>query len=161
MLEQVTVEKAEYSDLEEILTLQKLTFESEAKLFNDYLITPLTQSFESIQEDFKNNVYLKVIYNHRIIGSVRANMKDNICNIGRLIVHPEYQDNGIGKLLMFDIENRFKNCEKYSLFTAKRIEKNLKFYETLGYEAVKEEKVKENLIFVYYIKKNYKKNKSY
>jgi ribosomal protein S18 acetylase RimI-like enzyme len=154
MINQTTVEKALSSDLEEILTLQKLTFQNEAELFNDYTITPLIQTLESIKDDFKNNIYLKATYNSIIIGSVRAYIKDNICHIGRLIVHPEYQNKGIGKLLMQNIENCFESCEKYSLFTAKRIEKNVIFYKKLGYDVVNEEKVNDNLIFVYYNKDN-------
>jgi ribosomal protein S18 acetylase RimI-like enzyme len=152
MVNQPIVEEALFSDLEEILILQKSAFQNEAELFNDYSITPLVQTLDSIENDFKINVYLKAVSDGIIIGSVRAYLDDNICNIGRLIVHPDYQNKGIGRLLMNSIESYFKNCTDYSLFTAKRIEKNLRFYEKLGYKTVREEKINDNLIFVYYNK---------
>jgi ribosomal protein S18 acetylase RimI-like enzyme len=150
----MVIEKALFCDIAEILTLQKLAFQSEAKLFNDYLIIPLTQSIESIEEDFKNNLYLKAVHNGKIIGSIRAYVKENICYIGRLFVHPDHQNKGIGKSLMYHIEELFNSCKKYSLFTAKRVSKNLYFYNKLGYSIVREEKINENLTFVYYEKDN-------
>lgn len=150
----MVIEKAQFCDLEDILSLQKLAFKSEAKLFNDYSITPLTQSIESIKEDFKNNMYLKALYDGKILGSIRAYEKENICYIGRLFVHPDYQNKGIGKSLMYHIEELFNGCKIYSLFTAKRVSKNLHFYNELGYSIVREEKVNEKLTFVFYNKVN-------
>jgi GNAT superfamily N-acetyltransferase len=150
----MVIEKAQFCDLEDILSLQKLAFQSEAKLFNDYTITPLTQSIESIEEDFKNNLYLKAVHDGKILGSIRAHEKENICYIGRLFVHPDHQNKGIGKSLMYHIEELFKSCKMYSLFTAKRCSKNLYFYDKMGYGIVREEKVNEKLTFVFYSKDN-------
>jgi GNAT superfamily N-acetyltransferase len=150
----MVIEKAQFCDLEDILSLQKLAFQSEAKLFNDYTITPLTQSIESIEEDFKNNLYLKAVHDGKILGSIRAHEKENICYIGRLFVHPDHQNKGIGKSLMYHIEELFNSCKMYSLFTAKRASKNLYFYDKLGYRIVREEKVNEKLTFVFYSKDN-------
>ena len=150
----MVIEKAQFCDLHNILSLQKLAFQSEAKLFNDYSIAPLTQSLESIEEDFNNNLYLKAVCDGKILGSVRAFEKQNVCYIGRLIVHPEHQNKGIGKSLMYHIEELFNGCKTYSLFTAKRVPRNLHFYDKLGYSIVEEEKVDENLTFVFYNKDN-------
>jgi hypothetical protein len=46
---QMVIEKAQFCDIEEILSLQKLAFQSEVELFNDYSITPLTQSIASLK----------------------------------------------------------------------------------------------------------------
>ena len=127
---------------------------SEAKLFNDFMIPPLTQTTDSIEDDYKSHLYLKAVSDDKIIGSIRAYEKDNICHIGRLFVHPEHQNKGVGKLLMSHIEKLFNGCKVYSLFTAKRVSKNLYFYDNLGYSITKEEKIKDNLTFVYYAKEN-------
>jgi N-acetylglutamate synthase-like GNAT family acetyltransferase len=150
----MVIEEAQFCDLEDILSLQKLAFQSEAKLFNDYSITPLTQSLESIEENFKNNLYLKAVHDGKILGLIRAFEKENICYIGRLIVHPDHQNKGIGKSLMYHIEELFNGCMMYSLYTAKRVSKNLYFYNKLGYSIVEEEKVNEKLTFVFYNKNN-------
>jgi ribosomal protein S18 acetylase RimI-like enzyme len=143
------VEKSLYENLDEILILQKLAYQSEAEICNDYEIPPLTQTLEGIREDYKNQIILKAVTDREIIGSIRAYEKDKVCYIGRLIVHPDYQNKGIGKILMKNIEKHFCKCNKYSLFTGKNSLKNLYFYNSLGYQQIREEKVNENLIFIY------------
>ncbi|MGE5457222.1 MAG: GNAT family N-acetyltransferase, partial [Methanococcaceae archaeon] len=90
-----------------ILELQKTAFLSEAELYNDYNIEPLTQSFDSITTDFKIYTFLKAEYNSKIVGSVKARETVEFCWIGRLIVAPEFQNRGIGRKLMTHIENEF------------------------------------------------------
>jgi hypothetical protein len=46
------IEKATVFDAEEILTLQKLAYQSEAEIYNDFNIPPLVQTLESIEKDF-------------------------------------------------------------------------------------------------------------
>jgi ribosomal protein S18 acetylase RimI-like enzyme len=137
------IEKALYEDLDEILALQKLAYISEAEICNDYKIPPLTQTLEGIRDDFSKQIILKIADGGRIIGSVRAYEKDGICYIGRVIVHPERQNKGLGKILMKGIEDTFSTCTRYSLFTRKSSLRNLYFYSSLGYMTVGEEKVNE------------------
>ncbi len=148
----IAIDKAEYYDLEEILSVQKLAFRGEAESFNDHAIAPLIQTLESIQDDFRSNCYLKAVLDDKIVGSVRAYEKDTVCHIGRLFVHPEFQNRGIGSSLMIYIERLFTHCAAYTLFAAKRVFKNVKFYGSLGYRIVKEETAKDNLTFVYFLK---------
>lgn len=143
------IEKAEMKDMEEILALQKLAYQSEAELCNDYSIPPLKQSLESIKEDFSKMIILKAVEEGKIIGSVRAFEENEVCHIGRLIVHPTCQNKGIGKLLVHHIEDCFSTCKKYSLFTGNKSVKNLSFYGKLGYRSVKEEEINEKLTLVY------------
>ena len=143
------IEKALFEDLEEILALQKLAYRSEALIYNDFGIPPLTQTLESIRDDFRNQVILKAVEGGRIIGSARAYEKDGTCYIGRVIVHPECQNMGIGKKLMLAVEEIFPQCHKFSLFTGKNSAKNLYFYGSLGYKQVREEHIHDSLTFVY------------
>ena len=41
---QMTIEKARFRDIEEILAVQKFAFQNEAETFKDYTIDPLAQS---------------------------------------------------------------------------------------------------------------------
>jgi ribosomal protein S18 acetylase RimI-like enzyme len=143
------IECSAKEDLNALLDLQKLAYQSEAQLCNDYTIPPLTQTYESISSDFSNMTILKAVdENDNIIGSVRAYEKEGVCHIGRLFVHPDYQNRGIGRLLMQDIEKRFSNCIKYALFTGKHSIKNLCFYQKIGYKIVGEEQLNNKVTII-------------
>ena len=150
------IDKALYEDLEEILALQKLAYKSEAEICNDFGIPPLTQTLEGIRQDYENQSILKMVVDGKIIGSVRAYEKDDVCYIGKLIVHPDQQNKGFGKCLMKEIEECFSDCKKYSLFTGKKSSRNLFLYGKLGYKIIGEEFVNDNLTFVYLEKENKK-----
>nr|HPO51172.1 GNAT family N-acetyltransferase [Spirochaetota bacterium] len=51
--------KAEYDDLEEILTLQKFSYEENGRRYNNFNIPPLTQTLDDIREEFKKQIFLK------------------------------------------------------------------------------------------------------
>ncbi len=148
------VTKALYEDLDEILELQKLAYKSEAELVGDYTIPPLTQTLDGMKQDFVDQVILKSEICGKIVGSVRACEQDGVCYIGRLIVHPEHQNKGIGKELMRSVEEHFGCCRSFSLFTGLKSEKNLHVYGSIGYRKVREEKVNDKLTLVYLEKAN-------
>ena len=67
--------------------LQKACYESEAALYDDYSIPPLTETIESMRAS-SIGMSLKAVEGGVIIGSVRARVEEETCQIGRLIVHP-------------------------------------------------------------------------
>jgi ribosomal protein S18 acetylase RimI-like enzyme len=150
----MTMAKAKIEDLPEILQLQKLCYQENAKRYNDYNIPPLTQTLEELKNEYSNSIILKAEENSKIIGSIRAYEKNNICYIGRVIVHPDYQNRGIGKKMMAEIESRFPQAKKFELFTGYKDEKNIYFYTKLGYKIFKEESHGDNLKFVFLEKTN-------
>lgn len=150
----IKIKKAEACDLKEILRLQKAAYQSEAELYKDYSIPPLVQSLEDIKEEYKKSCFLIAEKKKSIIGSVRAVEEDGTCKIGRLIVRPDSQNQGIGKMLMAAIEAKFPDCGGFELFTGKRSIKNIRLYESLGYERCREEEVNERLALVYMKKLN-------
>jgi ribosomal protein S18 acetylase RimI-like enzyme len=128
------IKKATVLDAEEILALQKLAYQSEAEIYNDFNIPPLVQTLESIQKDLEDQFFLKVLMDGRIIGSVRAYAKEDTCYIGRLIVQPDFQNRGVGTKLMSEIEKVFNHCKRFELFTGDKSERNLYLYQKLGYQ---------------------------
>lgn len=138
IIDQVTVHKAEYSDLKDILDLQKTAFRSEAELYDNYTIEPLMQTIDSIREDHKDHIFLKAIYQNSIIGSVKIKGNGPAAWIGKLIVHPDYQNNGIGRKLMTAAEQLFPDLKEYILFTGNKSIKNITLYQSLGYTVTKE-----------------------
>ncbi|MDP4093970.1 MAG: GNAT family N-acetyltransferase [Bacillota bacterium] len=146
----MNIEIAQKTDLSEILNLQKLAFYSEAAACNDFTIPPLVQTIESVEEEFIRMTFYKTVSEGSIIGSVRVYTENDTCFIGRLIVHPDFQNRGIGKQLMKHVEKEFESCGRFELFTGKHSKRNIYFYSSLGYRIFKEEKINDKLSFVYF-----------
>jgi N-acetylglutamate synthase-like GNAT family acetyltransferase len=145
----MVIEPAQLEDAEEILALQKLAYLSEAEIHDDYTIPPLTQTLEETKVEFRAQLVLKATLEGKVIGSVRAYMEGGTCCIGKLIVHPDYQNRGIGTRLMHEIEVCFPEAERYELFTGYKSERNLHLYNKLGYRPFKTKKVTEKLTLVF------------
>ena len=145
----VVIEQADTGDAEIILDIQKEAYRSEAELHNDFNIPPLTQTLEEMRKDFEKQLFLRAVVEGEIVGSVRAYEEEGTCYIGRLIVRPEFQDRGIGTMLMKEIEERFSRAERFELFTGHRSEKDLYLYNKLGYEVFKEEPIHQDLTLLY------------
>ena len=141
--------RADIPDAAEILALQKLAYQSEAVIYSDWSIPPLTQTLDEIEKEFAGIIFLKACDSGRIIGSVRGSIHDSTCDIGRLIVHPEFQHNGIGSLLMSAIEEIFPNAKRFELFTGSRSAGNIRLYERLGYKIFRAERLSPQVELVF------------
>ena len=62
--------------------------------------------------------------------------ENRVCHIGKLIVHPDFQNKGIGRELMTEIERLFPHCHKFSLFTGEETPNTLHLYSKVGYNIV-------------------------
>lgn len=143
------IEKVQKEDLEEILELQYLAYQSEAKLFGNMDIPPLKQTIEEVHDEFQKGVILKAVDDGGvIIGSVRAFCHKETVYIGKLMVHPSKQGQGIGTQLLREIEKQYPQ-QRYELFTSTRSQKNITWYQKLGYRIFDEKQVTEELRFVY------------
>ena len=126
--------RATTEDAPEILVLQRLAYQSEAEIYNDYSIAPLTQALEELERDFEEYLYLKAVVHDRMIGAVRGRMRGDACEVGRLIVDPEYQSQGIGSKLMKEIEGSFPDAHQFQVFTGHKSKRNIILYQKLGYK---------------------------
>ncbi len=125
---------AQAGDLQEILQLQYLAYRSEAETLNDFSIQPLTQTMDELKKEFCEGIVLKAVENGKIVGSVRAKKENGTLLIGKLMVHPQKQDKGLGKRLLQAMEEACPSG-RYELFTRAKNEKNVRFYERAGYTA--------------------------
>ena len=146
----VKIKKVKEEDLKDILELQKLAYKSEAEIYGDFSIAPLKQTMEEITEEFKNYVFIKMINDEeKIIGSVRAKCVGKTCLIGKLIVNPDFQNQGIGKSLISEIERQFINADNFELFTGSKSIKNISLYQKTGFKIFKKEQINQKLELVY------------
>ncbi|WP_345241939.1 GNAT family N-acetyltransferase [Pontibacillus salipaludis] len=145
----MSITQANAQDAEAILRLQKEAYLQEAKRYNDYTIQPLTQTLDQVRADFEEAFILKYVHNNQVIGSARAKKEGGTCHIGKVMVHPDFQKQGIGRALMNEIERKFAGCT-FELFTGSKSRENIAFYEKLGYVGYKEEKLpREETVFLF------------
>jgi len=143
------ISQANEEDAEAVLKLQFLCYQSEAALYDDYSIPPLVQSLTELQAEFKRSTVFVCRLKGEVIGSVRATRLEDRCFIGRLMVHPRFQRQGLGSKLMSAVEDHFQDAAFYELFTGHRSENNLRLYQRLGYKQFKIEKVSQNLQLIF------------
>jgi ribosomal protein S18 acetylase RimI-like enzyme len=143
------IKQATIDDAREVLSLQKLAYVSEAEIYNDFTIPPLHQTLEEIKAEFADQCFLKFCAEGKIAGSVRVYVDKGTCFIGRLIVHPECQNQGIGTRLLEEIESVFDQVARYELFTGHRSRKNLHLYRKQGYKIFRRQKLTEDLTLVF------------
>ena len=144
-----SISKANMDDLQEILNLQYLAYQSEAALFDNKDIPPLKQTLDEVIEEYHKGIILKMVdTDNLIIGSIRAWEMKGIVYVGKLMVHPDYRHRGYGTKLLSEIE---KYCpqKRYELFTSSRSIDNIRLYQRMGYQEFDRRRVDDQLEFVY------------
>jgi len=140
---------ASIEDGPEILTLQRLAYQSEAALYGDFSIPPLTEKLVELQAEFGRQLILKAVEDGRIVGSVRGREHEGTCYVGRLIVHPDHQSRGIGTALMYRLERLFPAAVRFELFTGHKSTRNIRLYGRLGYRVLRTQAVSDRLALVF------------
>jgi GNAT superfamily N-acetyltransferase len=143
------IRQATVGDAAEILALQRLAYQSEAQIYGDWTLPPLLQTLEEVLEQFRNHVFLKAVIEGSIIGSVRSCMSASTCHIGRLIVHPNWRNQGIGTRLLLVAERMHSDAGRFELFTGSRSSGNLRHYRRLGYKEFRREPLSNQVVLVY------------
>lgn len=142
------ISKAGESDMREILELQRLAFFEVGVRYNDPNTTPLPQTLNELIEESKGQVFLKAVHKGKIIGTVRGRLDGDICRVSKVMVHPDHQGKGVGRMLMASVEKEF-NADVFELRTGHLDERTISLYERLGYVLTGEkEKISDTLWFV-------------
>jgi ribosomal protein S18 acetylase RimI-like enzyme len=148
----VIISDATDQDTEQILKLQYLGYQSEAELYGDWSIEPLTQTLESLREELAGRQVLVARLGDEVVGTVRGWVgEDGIGRISRLVVHPRMQGHGLGGRLLRAVEDRLaaqQEVTAFQLFTGHRSLGNIRLYARQGYQQVGLTQVSGNLSFV-------------
>lgn len=143
------IERAERSLAPQILTLQKAAYLSEAELYGDFSIPPLVQTQSGLEADFETHAFYTARAEGILVGSINVRVNGDIGYIGRLVVLPGVQKQGVGSLLLAHVEKEHVKLEAFELFTGHRSEQNIAFYERRGYVEYQREVVHADLTLVY------------
>ena len=150
--EGLAVSEACLKDAKELFELQKSVYKSEAEMHTDFSLSLLEQAPQEVKDDFKTKTFLKATFHGKIVGSVRACMKDETCFIERLFVDPMYHHHGIGDKLLYDMEEHFRDAQRYETFTGEESQRNIVFLKKHSYRSFKKEKGIGNVTLVYFQK---------
>ena len=152
IMDKPVITKACLEDLQEILQLQYLAYQSEAALFGSNDIPPLKQTIDEVIEEYHKGVILKLVADNKIIGSIRAWETEGTAHVGKLMVHPDYRHCGYGTKLLNEIESYFSQ-KRFVLFTSTRSINNLRMYQRMGYKEFERKDVTAELEYIYLEKK--------
>ncbi|MFI9049004.1 GNAT family N-acetyltransferase [Streptomyces sp. NPDC053427] len=145
----VTISAATDQDAEQILKLQYLCYQSEAALYDDYGIEPLTQSLDALRAELDEGCVVVARLGGEVVGSARGTVDaDGTAQIAKLMVHPRMQRHGLGGRLLGAVEQRLaaeRSAKRYRLFTGRRSEGNLRLYRSHGYVPVGTERLSRRL----------------
>ncbi|MGW6129289.1 GNAT family N-acetyltransferase [Cellulomonas sp. NPDC055163] len=121
----------------ELLTLRRAAFVSEAQIYGDPSIPPLTQTLDELRADLANPdvITLGAWAGHRLVGSIRVLLEGSRATLGRLAVAPDLQGQGIGtQLLLAILPHLPEDTSEVWVFTGRDSVQNLALYEKHGYE---------------------------
>lgn len=129
--------EATLEDAGELFTLQRAAFFAEAVLNGSLELPPLTQSLDELRASIGEGTLLLARRAGRLVGSVRGELRDDVWYVGRLMVAPDLQGQGLGRLLMSEIEARAPTPARVvQLVTGVASVRNLSFYRRRGYQEV-------------------------
>ena len=143
------IELATVEDVHVLQELQRKAFGPQCIELGWEDAQPMTETLEHAYEDFEQCTTLKVLNEDRhIIGSIRGHVTDGSLYIGRLMVLPEYRQQGIGKQLFREIQLLLPHNRAW-LCTCKQVPAPYEFYLREGFRPYKDETVGPGLTWVY------------
>jgi N-acetylglutamate synthase-like GNAT family acetyltransferase len=134
ILSTIVIRQATTADAVAILAMQKEAYQSEAELYGEANVPPLHQTPEEMIRDIQTMMVLVGSHDAEIVGSVRVRLDEKkTAHVGRLIVQPDCQNQGLGRRLLAEIETAVPDAKRFELFTGHKSLKNLHLYQKAGY----------------------------
>ena len=121
----------------ELLTLRRAAFVSEAQLYDDPNIPPLTQTLDELRADLDDGdvVTLGAWVGHRLVGSIRVALDGPKATLGRLAGAPDLQGRGIGTQMLLAVPAHLRpETSEVWVFTGRDSVQNIAMYTKHGYE---------------------------
>ncbi|NUS52191.1 MAG: tRNA (guanosine(37)-N1)-methyltransferase TrmD [Nocardioidaceae bacterium] len=124
LLDDVQVRAARPADAGELFTLQRACWVQEAQ----------TEHLDELRRWVREDRTLVAHADGRLVGAVRARLRGSAWDVGRLMVAPDLQGRGLGRLLLERIEAEAPAAATtYQLFTGAGSRRNQRMYKKAGY----------------------------
>jgi tRNA (guanine37-N1)-methyltransferase len=122
------------ADAGELMTLQRACWLQEEQANPGVFIPALHEDLADVQAWLGEWTTLVLRVGGRLIGAARGRRAGANWDIGRIMVAPDLQGRGIGRLLLSAIEQAApEDVSGYVLFTGAGSERNLRMYRKAGY----------------------------
>lgn len=126
-----------------VLELQMDSYKVEAEIIGFYEIPPLKDTINSLKEC--DEIFYGYYIKDTLAGVISYKVIDNILDIHRVAVHPQFFKMGIaGKLINF-VEGLESNVNKIVVCTAKKNLPAINLYLKNGYKDIKDIEISENV----------------
>ena len=114
---------------------EQVQFEKIVNIYNAVGWQAYTKDIESLKKAFEKSTYVLIaMIDEHVVGIARSISDEvSIHYLQDILVHPEFQKKGIGRKLLNLMLERFENVRTHMILTDDE-EKQLKFYESLGYK---------------------------
>jgi tRNA (guanine37-N1)-methyltransferase len=121
-------------DAGELLTLQRACWVQESWANPDLELDALTETLDDVRTWIADGTVLVVRSAGRLVGAVRGRLHGNTWDVGRLMVAPDLQGQGLGRLLLARIEELAPaGATGFELFTGAGSLRNQRMYKKAGY----------------------------
>jgi tRNA (guanine37-N1)-methyltransferase len=134
------VRLATRADAGELLTLQRACWLQEALVNESLDIPALHESLDDVRAELDRWLTFVVRAEGRLVASVRGRQDGATWFVGRLMVAPDLQGHGLGRLLLERIEAAApEGTDSVALVTGVRSEGNQRMYRRAGYRLEREQ----------------------
>lgn len=131
------VRKAEKADIPKIHEITETVFKIYAENAGvKGTISALQETYEDIEKDIETKEVFVALLNEEVVGSVRVEVKpDKTAYLSRFGVKLEYQNNGVGKVLINAVDNAMLDLGVTNIYlhTASRMLSLVRFYYGRGF----------------------------
>ncbi len=134
LLDDVEVRLVQPGDAGELFTLQRACWLQEQQDNPGVEIPALHETLEDLRGWIARDTVLVARSAGRLVGAVRADLHERTWEIGRLMVAPDLQGRGLGRVLLQRVEAAAPpEATAYALFTGAGSLRNQKLYKKAGY----------------------------
>lgn len=127
----------------EVLNIQILSYNVEAKIIDFYDIPPLKDTVQSLQQC--GETFYGYYLNKKLCGVISIKVDDRVIDIHRLMVHPKHFRKGIAKKLLNFIEIELESFEAIVVSTGTKNEPAVSFYVRNGFFKIEETMITKQL----------------
>ncbi|WP_295657228.1 tRNA (guanosine(37)-N1)-methyltransferase TrmD [uncultured Nocardioides sp.] len=122
------------ADVGELYTLQLCCWVQEQHANPGVRIPALHESLEDMRRSLEEWTWLVLRRGGRLVAAARGRIEDDTWDVGRLMVAPDLQGQGLGRFMLAEIESVAPPAvTAYTLFTGAQSLDNIRMYKRAGY----------------------------